>query len=69
LPTLPAIAEARAQADSLRKARRNTCKEDSGGEIQNEVKIILHQTKGDLFCARLAMIPMDGEIIEGIAHR
>jgi len=70
-----AIAEARgkAQADSLRKAREETPAKKIFlvGEIfMNEVKIVPSSQlrKGDLFlCETGDVIPMDGEIIEGIA--
>jgi len=70
-----AIAEARgkAQADSLRKTREDTPAKKifSVGEIYtNEVKIIpsAQLRKGDVFlCEAGDTIPMDGEIIEGIA--
>jgi potassium-transporting ATPase ATP-binding subunit len=70
-----AIAEARgkAQADSLRKTREDTPakKVFSVGEIfVNEVKIVPSSQlkKGDLFiCETGDTIPMDGEIVEGIA--
>ena len=70
-----AIAEARgkAQADSLRKAREDTPAKKifPVGEIYvNEVKIISSSQlrKGDVFiCETGDVIPMDGEIIEGIA--
>jgi K+-transporting ATPase ATPase B chain len=70
-----AIAEARgkAQADSLRKAREETPAKKifPVGEIYvNEVKIVPSSQlrKGDLFlCETGDIIPMDGEIIEGIA--
>ncbi len=70
-----AIAEARgkAQADSLRKAREDTpAKRISiAGEITTkEIKIVPSSQlrKGDLFlCEAGDTIPMDGEIIEGIA--
>jgi len=70
-----AIAEARgkAQADSLRKAREETPAKKifPVGEIYvDEVKIIPSSKlrKGDLFlCEAGDVIPMDGEIIEGIA--
>jgi potassium-transporting ATPase ATP-binding subunit len=70
-----AIAEARgkAQADSLRKAREETPAKKifPVGEIyMDEVKIIPSSKlrKGDLFlCEAGDVIPMDGEIIEGIA--
>lgn len=70
-----AIAEARgkAQADSLRKAREETPAKKIfivGEMYVNEVKIIPSSQlrKGDLFlCETGDVIPMDGEIIEGIA--
>jgi potassium-transporting ATPase ATP-binding subunit len=70
-----AIAEARgkAQADSLRKTREDTPakKVFPVGEIfVDEVKIVSSSTlkKGDLFiCETGDTIPMDGEIIEGLA--
>jgi len=70
-----AIAEARgkAQADSLRKTREDTPAKKIFpiGEIYtNEVKIVPSSqlTKGDVFlCEAGDTIPMDGEIIEGIA--
>ncbi len=70
-----AIAEARgkAQADSLRKTREETPakKINAVGEIQtNEIKIVPSSQlrKGDIFlCEAGDTIPMDGEIIEGIA--
>ena len=70
-----AIAEARgkAQADSLRKAREETPAKKifPVGEIYvNEVKVVPSSQlrKGDLFlCETGDIIPMDGEIIEGIA--
>ncbi len=70
-----AIAEARgkAQADSLRKTREETPAKKIFlvGEIQmNEVKVVPSSQlrKGDLFlCEAGDIIPMDGEIIEGIA--
>lgn len=70
-----AIAEARgkAQADSLRKTREETPAKKilPVGEIYtNEVKIIPSSQlkKGDVFvCEAGDTIPMDGEIIEGIA--
>lgn len=70
-----AIAEARgkAQADSLRKTREDTPakKLNVVGEIfMNEVTIIRSSQlrKGDLFvCEAGDVIPIDGEIIEGIA--
>ena len=70
-----AIAEARgkAQADSLRKTREDTPakKVFPVGEIfTNEVKIVPSSQlkKGDVFIAEAGdIIPMDGEIIEGLA--
>lgn len=70
-----AIAEARgkAQADSLRKTREDTLakKIEVVGEIfTNEIKTVRSSQlrKGDLFvCETGDTIPMDGEIIEGIA--
>ncbi|MFT3911390.1 MAG: potassium-transporting ATPase subunit KdpB [Ferruginibacter sp.] len=70
-----AIAEARgkAQADSLRKTREETPakKVFPVGEIYvNEIKIVPSSQleKGDLFvCESGDIIPMDGEIIKGIA--
>ncbi len=70
-----AIAEARgkAQADSLRKTREETPakKVFPVGEIYvNEIKIVPSSQleKGDLFvCEAGDIIPMDGEIIKGIA--
>ncbi|MBC7722820.1 MAG: potassium-transporting ATPase subunit KdpB [Pedobacter sp.] len=70
-----AIAEARgkAQADSLRKTREETPAKwiQPVGEIfTNEVKIVPSSQlkKGDVFlCETGDTIPMDGEIIEGIA--
>lgn len=70
-----AIAEARgkAQADSLRKTREDTLakKIEPVGEIHtNEIRMIRSSQlrKGDLFvCEAGDVIPMDGEIIEGIA--
>lgn len=67
------IAEARgkAQADSLRKAREDTpAKKIIDERKKNEVKQIASSQlrKGDLFvCETNDVIPMDGEIIEGIA--
>lgn len=68
-----AIAEARgkAQANSLRKAREETIAkkitdENSAGDIKEVLSSQLR--KGDLFiCEAGDIIPMDGEIIEGIA--
>jgi potassium-transporting ATPase ATP-binding subunit len=70
-----ALAEARgkAQADSLRKAREETPAKKifAVGEMYvNEVKVIPSSQlrMGDLFlCEAGDVIPMDGEIIEGIA--
>jgi K+-transporting ATPase ATPase B chain len=67
-----AIAEARgkAQADSLRKAREETIAKKISDENANHVKEVLSSQlrKGDLFlCEAGDVIPMDGEIIEGIA--
>ena len=70
-----AIAEARgkAQADSLRKTREDTPAKKifPVGEIYtNEIKIVpsAQLKKGDVFlCETGDTIPMDGEIIEGIA--
>jgi K+-transporting ATPase ATPase B chain len=71
-----AIAEARgkAQADSLRKTREETPAKwiQVVGEIFiNEIKIVPSSQlrKGDLFlCEAGDTIPMDGEIVEGIAN-
>ncbi|HTR30786.1 MAG TPA: potassium-transporting ATPase subunit KdpB [Puia sp.] len=70
-----AIAEARgkAQADSLRKTREDTPakKVFPVGEVfVNEVKVVPSSQlrKGDIFiCEAGDIIPMDGEIIEGLA--
>jgi K+-transporting ATPase ATPase B chain len=68
-----AIAEARgkAQADSLRKAREETiAKKIADENCSNNVKQVLSSQlrKGDLFlCEAGDVIPMDGEIISGIA--
>ena len=70
-----ALAEARgkAQADSLRKTREETPAKwiQAVGEIfVNEIKIVSSSQlkKGDLFlCEAGDTIPMDGEIVEGIA--
>jgi K+-transporting ATPase ATPase B chain len=70
-----AIAEARgaAQADSLRKTREDTPAKKVlvVGEIfMNEVKVVPSSQlrKGDVFVAEAGdIIPMDGEIIEGLA--
>jgi K+-transporting ATPase ATPase B chain len=64
-----AIAEARgkAQADSLRKTREET---PAKKLVQNKIEIVNSSflKKGDLFfCEAGDMIPMDGEIIEGLA--
>ncbi len=70
-----AIAEARgkAQADSLRKTREETPAKKVmrvGDIFMNEVKVVPSSSlvKGDLFVAEAGdTIPMDGEIIEGLA--
>ena len=70
-----AIAEARgkAQADSLRKTREDTPAKKIfpvGEILTNEVKIVPSSqlSKGDIFlCETGDIIPMDGEIIQGIA--
>jgi len=69
-----AIAEARgkAQADSLRKTREETpAKQVMVGEIfVAEIKVVPSSLlrKGDVFiCEAGDIIPMDGEIIEGLA--
>ncbi len=70
-----AIAEARgkAQADSLRKTREDTPAKKIfpvGEMFVNEVKIVPSSQleKGDLFvCETGDIVPMDGEIIKGIA--
>ncbi|HWI92753.1 MAG TPA: potassium-transporting ATPase subunit KdpB [Flavisolibacter sp.] len=68
-----AIAEARgkAQADSLRKAREETvAKKISNANTNKPFKEVLSSelNKGDLFiCEAGDVIPMDGEIVEGIA--
>jgi K+-transporting ATPase ATPase B chain len=70
-----AIAEARgkAQADSLRKTREETPAKKIfpvGDMYVNEIKIVPSSqlAKGDVFlCETGDLIPMDGEIIEGIA--
>ena len=64
-----AIAEARgkAQADSLRKTREET---PAKKLVNNKIEIVTSSLlkKGDLFfCEAGDMIPMDGEIIEGLA--
>ncbi|OIR12074.1 potassium-transporting ATPase B chain [mine drainage metagenome] len=64
-----AIAEARgkAQADSLRKTREET---PAKKLVNNKIEIVNSSLlkKGDLFfCEAGDMIPMDGEIIEGLA--
>jgi len=70
-----AIAEARgkAQADSLRKTREDTPAKKIfpvGEILTNEVKIVPSSqlSKGDFFlCETGDIIPMDGEIVQGIA--
>jgi K+-transporting ATPase ATPase B chain len=70
-----AIAEARgkAQADSLRKTRQNTPAkkiDPIGGLYMNEVKVVSSSElqRGDCFiCESGDIIPMDGEIVEGLA--
>lgn len=70
-----AIAEARgkAQADSLRKTREDTPAKkifEAGGIYTNEIKIVPSSQlrKGDKFvCEAGDIIPMDGEIVEGLA--
>src|SRR6202008_4425695 len=70
-----AIAEARgkAQADSLRKTREQTPAkwiQPVGEMFVNEIVIVPSSqlSKGDIFlCEAGDTIPMDGEIIEGIA--
>ena len=70
-----ALAEARgkAQAESLRKTREDTPAKKIFlvGEIEvNEVKVVPSSRlrKGDLFlCEAGDVIPMDGEIVEGLA--
>ena len=70
-----AIAEARgkAQADSLRKTREDTPAKKVfiiGDMYVNEIKTVpsSHLVKGDLFiCEAGDTIPLDGEIVEGIA--
>lgn len=68
-----AIAEARgkAQADSLRKAREETIAKkiaDQNSTINVKEVLSSQLRKGDLFlCEAGDSIPMDGEIIEGIA--
>jgi len=70
-----AIAEARgkAQADSLRKTREDTPAKKIfliGDNFVNEMKIVPSSqlAKGDIFlCEAGDTIPMDGEIISGIA--
>ena len=66
-----ALAEARgkAQAESLRKTREETIAKKIGLH-SNEIKEVLssHLRKGDIFlCEAGDIIPMDGEIVEGIA--
>jgi potassium-transporting ATPase ATP-binding subunit len=70
-----AIAEARgkAQADSLRKTREDTPAKKVfpiGDRYVNEIKIVSSSElkKGDIFiCEAGDLIPIDGEIIEGLA--
>lgn len=70
-----AIAEARgkAQADSLRKTREDTPAkkvETLGDMYMNEIKLVPSSqlVKGDFFiCEAGDMIPMDGEIVQGLA--
>ena len=70
-----ALAEAigKAQADSLRKTREDTPAkliQPMGDLYVNEIKIISSSQlkKGDVFlCEAGEIIPMDGEIVEGIA--
>jgi K+-transporting ATPase ATPase B chain len=70
-----AIAEARgrAQADSLRKTRQDTAAkkiDDTGDKYRNLIKLVssAELQLGDRFvCETGDIIPMDGEIIEGIA--
>ncbi|MBC7902928.1 MAG: potassium-transporting ATPase subunit KdpB [Gemmatimonadaceae bacterium] len=68
-----AIAEARgkAQAESLRKTREDTpAKKVFGSGNQQEIKTVPSSQlrKGDVFvCEAGDLIPMDGEIIEGLA--
>ena len=70
-----AIAEARgkAQAESLRKTREDTPAKKVlivGEMYVNEIKIVPSSQlrKGDLFiCEAGDIIPMDGEIVEGLA--
>lgn len=70
-----AVAEARgkAQADSLRKTREETPAkwiQPVGEMFLDEIKIVpsSHLQKGDVFlCETGDMIPMDGEIIQGLA--
>ncbi|MBL0268273.1 MAG: potassium-transporting ATPase subunit KdpB [Chitinophagaceae bacterium] len=70
-----ALAEARgkAQAESLRKTRQDTAAKkvmNAGNMFQNETKVIPSSqlNKGDYFiCEAGDVIPMDGEIVEGIA--
>jgi len=70
-----AIAEARgkAQADSLRKTREETpakviTNNQPGFQVETELKKSAEMKLGDLFlCEAGDQIPMDGEIIEGLA--
>ena len=70
-----AIAEARgkAQADSLRKTREETpaklIKNNKiGFDVETELKMSAQMQLGDIFlCVAGDQIPMDGEIIEGLA--
>ncbi|MGS0747850.1 potassium-transporting ATPase subunit KdpB [Halpernia sp. GG3] len=70
-----AIAEARgkAQADSLRKTREETPAKliknnKKGFDIETELKMSAQMQLGDIFlCVAGDQIPMDGEIIEGLA--
>lgn len=70
-----AIAEARgkAQADSLRKTREETpakliIKNKIGFDVETELKMSAQMQLGDIFlCVAGDQIPMDGEIIEGLA--
>lgn len=67
-----ALAEARgkAQAESLRKTREETPAKKVNTTGSNEIKVVSSSQlrKGDLFiCEAGDVIPMDGEIVEGIA--
>jgi K+-transporting ATPase ATPase B chain len=70
-----AIAEARgkAQADSLRKTREETpakliIKNKIGFDVETEQRVSAEMQLGDIFlCEAGDQIPMDGEIIEGLA--